>query len=226
MSNPRTNTIGGGQIINEYNLFLRARDFPCIGAKAAVSKQHVKCFVGLDMASPEEDEELLSFIYQFVDVYRSSSETFHSAAVIFRNPQSLTENEFEDMLWLRLNSLIELDRKNYHHDKRVDPDPESNQFSFSLKEEAFFIIGLHPASSRKARRFSYPAIVFNPHEEFERLKRTGRYEFMKNAVRHRDEVYSGSVNPMLTDFGETPEVFQYSGKKYEPTWKCPLHHKP
>ena len=178
------------------------------------------------MASAAEDEGLLTFIYEFVDSYRSSNDTFHSAALIFRNPQSVTELEFESMLWLRLNSLVELDRKNYNHDKRVDSDPESSRFSFSLKEEAFFIIGLHPSSSRKARRFSYPAIVFNPHEEFERLKRAGRYESMKKVVRRRDEAYSGSVNPMLNDFGEAPEVFQYSGKHYDSIWKCPLHHKP
>jgi FPC/CPF motif-containing protein YcgG len=48
---------------------------------------------------------------------------------------------------------------------------------------------------------------------------------MKKVVRRRDELYSGSVNPMLKDFGEAPEVFQYSGKQYDSTWKCPLHHK-
>jgi FPC/CPF motif-containing protein YcgG len=130
------------------------------------------------------------------------------------------------MLWSRLNALAEWDRKNFRHDKRVDSDPSSTRFSFSLKEEAFFIIGLNPASSRRSRRFKYPSIVFNPHEEFERLKRAGRYESMKKVVRRRDELYSGSVNPMLKDFGEAPEVFQYSGKKYNQTWKCPLHHKP
>ena len=187
---------------------------------------HVKCFVATDMASTEEDEEIISFIYQFVESYRSSHESFHSAAVIFSNPREPTESEFEELLWVRLNSLAVLDRKKYTHDKRVDPDPTSSRFSFSLKEEAFFIIGLHPSSSRKARRFTYPAIVFNPHEEFERLKRTGRYESMKKVVRRRDKTFSGSVNPMLKDFGEAPEVVQYSGKQYDSTWKCPLHHKP
>ena len=187
---------------------------------------HVKCFVARDMASPQEDEKILSFIYQFVDSYRNSNESFHSAAVIFSNSQTLSEPEFEDMFWLRLNSLAALDRRTYTHDKRVDPDPTSSRFSFSLKGEAFFIIGLHPSSTRKARRFTFPAIVFNPHEEFERLKRAGRYEAMKKVVRRRDKVYSGSVNPMLKDFGEAPEVFQYSGKQYDSTWKCPLHHKP
>jgi len=177
------------------------------------------------MRTPGDDEQILTFIYQFVDSYRCSNESFHSAAVIFGNPKSASESEFEDMLWYRLNSFVELDRKKYSHDKRVDSDPTSHLFSFSLKEEAFFIIGLHPSSSREARRFAYPAIVFNPHEEFERLKRTGRYEPMKKVVRRRDEVYLGSFNPMLKDFGEAPDVFQYSGKLCDSTWKCPLHHK-
>ena len=226
MSTPGINSSGSSQVIEEYYRFLRSRSFPCIGAKAALSMDHVKCFVALDMASPQEDEKILSFIYQFVDSYRNSNESFHSAAVIFRNSQTLSESEFEDMLWSRLNSLAALDRRKYTHDKRVDSDPTSSRFSFSLKGEAFFIIGLHPSSTRKARRFTFPAIVFNPHEEFERLKRAGRYEAMKKVVRRRDKVYSGSVNPMLKDFGEAPEVFQYSGKQYDSTWKCPLHHKP
>jgi len=226
MSTPGINSIGTPQIIEEYHRFLRSRSFPCIGGKAALSMNHVKCFVALDMASQEEDEKILSFIYQFVDSYRSSNESFHSAAVIFGNSQILSESEFEEMFWSRLNSLATLDRRKYTHDKRVDPDPTSSRFSFSLKEEAFFIIGLHPSSTRRARRFTYPAIVFNPHEEFERLKQAGRYESMKKVVRRRDKVSSGSVNPMLKDFGEAPEVFQYSGKQYDSTWKCPLHHKP
>jgi FPC/CPF motif-containing protein YcgG len=225
MSTQRTKSIHRTQIIEEYRRFLRSREFPCIGAKAALSRDHVKCMVASDMNSSGNDEQILTFIYQFVDSYRSSNESFHSAAVIFSNPKSASESEFEDMFWSRLNSLAELDRIKYTHDKRVSPDPISPLFSFSLKEEAFFIIGLHPASSREARRFAYPAIVFNPHEEFERLKRTGRYEPMKKVVRRRDVAYSGSVNPMLKDFGEAPEVFQYSGKQYDSTWKCPLHHK-
>ena len=225
MSIQRTKSILTSQIIEEYHQFLRSREFPCIGAKAALSRDQVKCLVASDMRTYEDDERILTFIYQFVDSYRNSNESFHSAAVIFTNPKSTSESEFEDMLWSRLNSLAKLDRKKYTHDKRVDSDPTSGMFSFSLKEEAFFIIGLHPSSSRNARRFTYPAIVFNPHEEFERLKRAGRYEPMKKVVRRRDVEYSGSINPMLKDFGEAPEVFQYSGKQYDSTWECPLHHK-
>ena len=116
-----------------------------------------------------------------------------------------------------------LDRDNgYTHDKSVDPDPSSPRFGFSLKEEAFFIVGLHPGSGRQSRRFKYPTLIFNPHAEFEKLRALGRYEKMKTIVRKRDVAFSGSVNPMLQDFGERSEVFQYTGMQYKEGWTCPL----
>ena len=77
-------------------------------------------------------------------------------------------------------------------------------------------------SSRLARRFRYPTLVFNPHQQFEELRATAKYDMMKNVVRKRDVAYSGSINPMLQDFGESSEVYQYSGRKYDDTWQCPL----
>jgi uncharacterized protein len=112
--------------------------------------------------------------------------------------------------------------KEYAYDKRVSSDPTSRDFSFSIKEEAFYIIGLHPKSSRAARKFDHPTMVFNPHQQFEVLRSTHRYEKMKNIVRKLDTAYSGSVNPMLQDFGNSPEVFQYSGRKLDQSWQCPL----
>ncbi|MDQ3193559.1 MAG: YqcI/YcgG family protein, partial [Bacteroidota bacterium] len=105
---------------------------------------------------------------------------------------------------------------------RVSNDPESINFSFSLKEEAFFIIGLNPSSSRPARKFKYPALIFNPHAQFEKLRESNRYEKMKSIVRKRDLVYSGSLNPMLKDHGISSEVNQYSGVNYSGEWQCPL----
>ena len=89
-------------------------------------------------------------------------------------------------------------------------------------EEAFFVIGLHANSSRPSRQFRYPALVFNPHAEFEKLRTNNRYGKMKEVIRKRDISYSGSANPMLTDFGEASEVYQYSGRKYAEDWQCPL----
>ncbi len=157
-----------------------------------------------------------------MDEYRRSKDFYHTAAIIFTGPQIYNEEMFDTFLWQRLQALEILDAKTYTYDSRVEADPSSAKFSFSIKEEAFYIIGLHTASSRQARQFKYPTLVFNPHAQFEQLKETAKYDMMKNAVRKRDIVFSGSVNPMLQDFGESSEAFQYSGRKYDESWQCPL----
>ncbi|CAN5831382.1 guanitoxin biosynthesis heme-dependent pre-guanitoxin N-hydroxylase GntA [soil metagenome] len=209
-------------ITEEYHAFLNKKEFPCIGAKSAVTKQQLKCMVAGHMACPKDDRDILQFLYNFVDEYRNSTRLFHSATIIFKSPVIHNEEMFEGLLWQRLQALADVDAENHAYDRRVSSDPVNSFFSFSLKEEAFFILGLHPASSRIARQFKYPALVFNPHAQFETLRETDRYERLKNIIRNRDEEYSGSVNPMLEDFGESSEVYQYSGRKYDKQWQCPF----
>jgi FPC/CPF motif-containing protein YcgG len=209
-------------VVAEYLSFLAEKDFPCIAAKAALARQQVKCLVAGNMACPKDDAGILQFLYEFVDEYRRSKDFYHTATIIFSGPQINNEEMFDGLLWQRLQSLEILDAENYSYDDRVEADPSSSKFSFSIKEEALYIIGLHPAGSRLARQFKYPALVFNPHAQFEQLRATTKYEVMKNTVRKRDIALSGSVNPMLKDFGESSEVYQYSGRKYDADWQCPL----
>jgi FPC/CPF motif-containing protein YcgG len=208
--------------IDDYLSFLETKDFPCIAAKAAHEKQLVKCMIAGNMACPKDDDAILVFLYDFVDAFRKSNEIYNSAAVIFTGPAINDEEKFDSLLWQRLQALEILDAENYAYDNRVAADPASAKFSFSIKEEAFYVIGLHIASSRQARRFIHPTLVFNPHAQFEQLRASSKYEAMKNTVRKRDIAFSGSVNPMLQDFGESSEVFQYSGRNYDDNWKCPL----
>lgn len=210
------------EYINAYLSFLETKDFPCIAAKAAHEKQLIQCMVANNMACPKDDTAILQFLYDFIDAYRSSNEIYNSAAIIFTGPVINNEEMFDTLLWQRLQALEILDAENYTYDNRVEADPVSAKFSFSIKEEAFYVIGLHPASSRHARRFIHPTLVFNPHAQFEQLRASSKYEAMKNTVRKRDIAFSGSVNPMLQDFGESSEVFQYSGRNYDDKWKCPL----
>lgn len=210
------------QVIGEYLSFIKKKDFACIAAKAAVAKQQVKCFVADHMSCPKDDYDILNFLYSFIDDYRESGDLYHSAAVIFKQPGFDDESQFEALMWQRLQSLSDMDAQRYVYDKRVDSNIVSPDFSFSLKEEAFFIIGLHAASSRRSRRFKYATLVFNPHSQFEQLREEGKYDAMKYSVRKRDVAYSGSVNPMLNDFGEMSEIFQYSGRQYDENWQCPL----
>lgn len=210
------------EIIEEYTDYIKQKEFPCIAAKASLARQHVKCIVAGNMGCPKDDVSILQFLCEFVEDYRMSKDFYYSAAIIFTGPHVYNEEMFDALLWQRLQAFEMLDAKNHVYDNRVEADPSSAKFSFSIKEEAFYIIGLHPASSRHARQFKYPTIVFNPHAQFEQLKETTKYEVMKNTVRKRDISFSGSVNPMLHDFGESSEVYQYSGRKYDESWECPL----
>ncbi len=206
-----------------YADFLKSDAFPCVAGKAAADRDQVRTLVVNHMACPDNDKAILSFLYDFVDECRQFERSFHSAIIIFEQPLVISESEFDKLMWERLQALSDRDALDYPFDKRVNPDVNSPDFSFSLKSEAFFIIGLHPASSRPARRFSYPALVFNPHAAFTRLREYGQYDKMKKIVRKNDLMISGSINPMLDDFGKSSEVFQYSGKTYSSSWQCPLH---
>ncbi len=199
------------------------REFPCVAAKAALVKEQQHVFVATHLACPHDDQRILDFLYEFVDKYRNAASLFHSAVILFMQPEIHSEDSYGKMFWQRLQALSDLDALNHEYDHRVSNDPESNEFSFSLKGEAFFVIGLHPASSRKARRFKYPAIVFNPHAQFEQLREQNQYEKMKKIIRKRDIALEGSINPMLTDFGAQSEVYQYTGQQLDKKWKCPFH---
>lgn len=208
--------------LEEYKEYINNKEFVCVAAKAALARQQIHGMVAGHMACPKDDYDILQFLYSFIDTYRNSNELYHSAVVIFDTSGITTEEHFDALLWQRLQALSALDARHYPFDARVNAEPTSPNFSFSLKQEAFFIIGLHPNSSRAGRQFRYPALVFNPHEQFEQLKEMHKYNSLKKVVRKRDLSVSGSVNPMLEDFGAASEVYQYSGRQYNKQWKCPL----
>jgi len=211
-------------IVERFEEFLSDKNFPCVAAKAALKRKHIKFFVADHMACPKDDHSILQFLYNFVEEYRINKDEsqFYSAVVIFKNPADISEKEFDALLWQRLQSFSDIDLENYSYDNRVSSNPSSENFSFSLMGEAFFVIGLNPGSSRFARSFKYPALVFNPHQQFEELRKNNQYEKLKNIVRKRDVNFSGSVNPTLANFGESSEVHQYSGMQHNAEWKCPL----
>ncbi|MCC2548207.1 YqcI/YcgG family protein [Hymenobacter sp. BT175] len=206
----------------EFLSFINKKEFPCVAAKTALTWQQLHTLEVEHMACPKDDLAILDFLYGFVDSYRQSDKLYHSAAVIFRGPENPSEAMFEELFWQRLQALSNLDARRYGYDPRVVADPGSPDFSFSLKEEAFFVVGLHPGSSRPARQFGHPTLVFNAHAQFEQIRANGRYDHLRDTIRTRDIAYSGSINPMLQDFGQSSEVYQYTGKVYDNAWKCPF----
>jgi FPC/CPF motif-containing protein YcgG len=199
--------------------------FPCVGAKAALSKDRLEVLACNRIDSAWDDLRIHDGLIKFAAAYREDPALFRSFAVVFEGPDELTEPEFEAALWARAQSLSDKDVwRGQDYDPRVSPDPENPHFSLSFGGEAFFIVGLHPNASRPARRFSRPAMVFNLHDQFEILRAEGKYEGMREKIMVRDEALAGTRNPMLARHGEASEARQYSGRAVGDAWQCPFSY--
>lgn len=206
---------------------IKASEFPCVGSKAAVAQDALRTVECAPLGSRENDAFLLDQLGLFAAELAQAdpgASTVHSFAALFEGPQATDEARFEALLWSQLQRLHSLDyRRGSRWSKDVSSNPDSPDFSLSLAGHAFFVIGLHPGASRMARRFQYPTLVFNSHQQFERLRADGRYQKMQAATRARDIALQGSINPNLADFGTAAETRQYSGRKVDADWRCPFH---
>lgn len=211
----------------EAQLFAHVEDkgFPCVGAKAALARGTLEVMACDNITSAWDDLRIHEGLLHFAGQYRDEPTMFRSFAVIFEGPEALSEAEFEAALWQRVQSLSDKDVwRGQSYDDRVSPDPDNPHFSLSFGGEAFFIVGLHPQSSRPARRFDRPTMVFNLHDQFERLRDEGRYEGLREKIMVRDEALAGDRNPMLSRHGEKSEARQYSGRMVDGDWACPFSY--
>ncbi len=127
---------------------------------------------------------------------------------------------------MTLTRLHELDvQAGYVWSDECSPDPHSPAFGFSLFGEPFFIVGLHPRSSRISRQAPFPALVFNAHRQFRYLKADGTFQKMQKEIRRREIKIQGTLNPNLSDFGEQSEARQYAGNATQQVWLCPFSKK-
>ena len=183
----------------------------------------MRFIVARDIRSAWDDMRIYPALFDFVAEYRANPELFRSLILLFEEDAGLDELGFERALWDRLQSLSDKDDwLGQAPDPRVSHDPDDPHFSLSFAGEAFFVVGLHPAASRPARRFPAPALVFNLHDQFEKLREEGRYGKLRNAILERDIAVAGSVNPMLAQHGTISEARQYSGRMVEADWRCPF----
>ena len=213
-----------GQLKKEYRQFILAHDHPCIMAQSVFKTDAVEIHRYNSFGTRETARKLGRDLQAYVDRYDWESNDFVSFLAVFPTIWVDSEKEFETLLWQQLQHLHDTDTRAW--DQSVSHKPEDNTFSFSIAGKAFYIVGMHPHSSRKARQAPYVTLVFNLHWQFEKLREMGSYELVKQRIRDRDKALQGSVNPMLEDFGEGSEARQYSGRHTEREWKCPFHHNP
>ena len=204
-----------------FRALVGADDYPCVMAKSALRRGEVSLHVypAFDATSAEALGRDLARFARAPDPGRG----VRSFVAVFDGEAPASEAAFEAALWTLLGALHARDSAAW--DPAVSADPADPEFSFSFAGRAFYVVGMHPRASRAsrpARRLGRAAVVFNLHEQFERLRREGRYGKVRGLIRDRDRAFAGSVNPMLDDFGVRSEARQYSGRAVEDGWRCPF----
>ena len=208
---------------NAFHNYIMNDDFPCIMAQTVVRTNKTEYYSYQQFGTDTAAVAILDDLRQYLENYNFEDKDFFTFVAAFPDEQDFTEEAFEAKLWDQLQYLHEADPAPW--DPAVSRDPEDKHFSFSLLGRAFYIVGLHPGSSRIARSSPFPTIVFNLHFQFEKLKEMGSYDNIRDKIRERDIALQGNINPMVKDFGVASEARQYSGKEVGENWKCPFHHK-
>jgi FPC/CPF motif-containing protein YcgG len=205
-----------------FSNYIAQEGFPCMAAKTAVARGQIEFFHATAIDCPAHDKALLEALTRFGKPSSESASPFHSFVALFPDSPVQTAEAFERSLWRRLQRLHDLDAKESAWDDSVDSDPHSPDFSMSLGGNAFYVVGLHPGSQRRARRFPITALVFNLHRQFEQLRAEDRYERFSEAIIERDVAFHGWANPMLDEHGDASEARQYSGRVVPDDWVCPF----
>ncbi len=198
--------------------------YPCVGAKAAVAAQslEIQIYEKPDAAAASRLIDDLGHFERRRGVQHDA--IYASFVAVFTDWPPQNESVFQDGLFAFLQLVHDEDfRRGAPWDPLASPDPSNNHFGFSINSRAYFLVGLHSTSSRQARRFQAPALVFNSHFQFAQLRRTGLFEKLKLQIRERDRALQGSYNPEMVGSKEVSEARQYSGRRNEENWSCPLN---
>lgn len=209
------------EIILAINEKIGDPEYPCVGAKASLNSNQYRLGIYKSLGDESTTDDLGTDLIKYIKETEETDSDFLTLIAVFNNEVE-NEIEFENKLWSQIQMLHETEKDKQNWDPSVSNDPENSDFSFSFNGTAFFIVGLHPKASRKARRFPFTAMAFNLHRQFVKLRDKDQFENMKKVIRNRDIAYDGSINPMLEDFGKASEASQYSGRKVEDGWKCPF----
>ena len=217
--------IAASRVDEQFRAYVASDEFSCLAGRGVVnSGAHTLAVYGL-LGSARSTRRLASDLGVFAKDLDDSNAHLRAFIAVFPTQPPADEATFEQRLWKQLQALSDIESPDVPWSGAVSDDPADPQFSFSFAGQAFFIVGLHAASSRVSRRFRWPTLVFNPRMQFDDLRANGRFDRLRGMIREREIAIQGSLNPNLADFGEASEARQYSGRAVEPGWECPFHHK-
>lgn len=212
-------------IHDEIKLLLSQKNYPCVAALQSFHRNDYWLKTYSNFGKVYQRNKLRNNLLQYIEEQAKNGSNYFTFWAVFKDMDDLSEDEFEKLLWDELSSLSSVEDLNQDKDNRFSTNPEDKNFCFSIGGKAFFVVGLHPKSSRASRRFPWPTLIFNLFEQFDNLKSLNLYDPMVKLNRQRDIKFQGDVNPMAAKHDDTWETIQFSGKTNPPEWKCPFHFR-
>ena len=212
-------------LASRFKSFVADGSFPCVGAKSAMNRGRMEFGAFKELDDEASASELCDQLAAFSRANPNPGSDPVSFVAMFRRPVA-NEDEFHDKLWRHLQAMHDIDARANPWDASVSSNTDDKSFSFSIASRSFFVVGLHPESSRMARQAPFPCLVFNFHDQFEAMRANGKYDALQKAIRLRDVELQGDINPALARFGEGSEAAQYSGNFRKAAAGCPFRPRP
>ena len=184
----------------EIKRLLKQRHYPCIAALQSYHRKDYWMKTYENFGGYFQRPDLRADLLNYLGEYKKGSTPYFSFWAVFDDVTNLNEDQFELNMWRELTALTSASTQAANHDARFNEDPSSKNFCFSIGGRAFFVVGLHPASSRLSRRFPWPALVFNTFEQFETVQ----------------------ANPMVELYSDLWESNQFSGRHHDSSWRYPF----
>jgi FPC/CPF motif-containing protein YcgG len=206
----------------EFREHIMSKYFPYLNAKI-VFQRNTFYFGFYDILASKHTtmllwHHLMDFINRQSDFW-TNNQIFTRYVACFRTLRDIDEIVFERLLWKQLQLIHAEDVQNGIKWAENDSDnPTDSNFIFSIGGRAFFIVGLHPNSSRKARRFQTPTITFNSLDQFTNLRQLKMFNEVKQVIRNNDLLQNKSINPNLIINHQKSDAFEYSGKLIHEDW--------
>lgn len=207
---------------SEIQGLISQKNYPCVAALKSYHRDDYQVGFYDEFGTGQSWKDLRRDLQYFVQEQQKSASIYLSFWAVFKDAL-LSEEEYEEAMWRELSSLTSSEDRERDWGQSLNSDPNEPAFRFSLEGREFFVVGMHPKSSRLARQISAPTMIFNVSSQFEALEKLGQYDAMVKTNRKRDSKFQGSVNPMVAAHGEAWESIQFSGRQNDSkSWKCPF----
>ncbi|MFB9906727.1 guanitoxin biosynthesis heme-dependent pre-guanitoxin N-hydroxylase GntA [Allokutzneria oryzae] len=205
----------------ELEEFISSKNFSCLGARAAVKRGSITHGhyrrLGDEQSALENHRDLLRYAIGLDQ--KLSDKSFMTFVATFDEPGLVDEDEYERLIWKHLQIMHDIDSEDHGLDPGSSSDPNEPNFGFHTGGHAFFVVGMHPGSSRATRRFSKAAMAFNSNKQFMMLGE--KFFSMQDRIRKTELTNNGSVNPSFVTYEYQQPARHFSGRFTAADWECP-----